>query len=72
MKDFTKEEYEKVPDESIFDIIEHINYCLDRLFDDKTKTHNDNVVDDLTYEEIIGVLQQSKNYLKNEIVYIGE
>lgn len=59
MKDFTKEELtashpSKEPKDSI-------DFCLGRLYEDETKNVCDEIVKDLTFEELIGALLQAKD-----------
>jgi hypothetical protein len=59
MKDFTEEQYsESRPD---VDICDGINFCLKQLFKDKEHGRDDEIVDSLTFEELIGVLLKAKD-----------
>lgn len=63
MKDFDKSELEA--SRPSIDLIEGIEYCLDGLFQDKTRKISDFVVDGLTFEELIGVLLLAKDAINN-------
>ena len=54
MKDYTKKQLQSSrPDKSSLECVE---FCLKQLFKDKTKLLGDEIVDKLTYEELIGTL----------------
>lgn len=62
MKDYTPEELKNNrPDKDVSDTIE---FCLGRLFLDKTKSILDKVCNGLTYEELIGSLLQAKDLVE--------
>lgn len=61
---FTMEQYhnEKTrPDTSINDTVEH---CLRALASEKKKDFNEDVVENLTFEELIGTLLQCRDLIK--------
>ena len=64
MKDFTREELElsgsalrDVPDDAI-------DFCLDQLFEDQTKSFQDDVCPGLSFEELIGALLKARERLR--------
>lgn len=62
MKDATKQELEAgrpAPDAE-----ELIQFCLDRLYEDRQHRVGDEVVKDLTFEELIGALLQARDELQ--------
>ncbi|HEY3379311.1 MAG TPA: hypothetical protein VGL77_17675 [Armatimonadota bacterium] len=64
MKDFTQIDLEATrPDTNVNDTIA---YCLNRLYADQTHTVGDEVVQGLSFEELIGTLLQARD-LCNEL-----
>ncbi len=43
-----------------------INFCLRKLYENKTKELKDEVVKGLTFEELIGALLQSKDAIQDD------
>ena len=61
MKDYTAEELEETrPDGEAKDLI---NFCLKRLYSDRKHSILNNVVDGMTYEELIGTLLKARDEL---------
>ena len=46
--------------------LEGINFCLKRLYEDKTKRIGEEVVANLTFEELIGVLLLARDKLRTK------
>ena len=62
MKDIDKNEIES--NRPSIDVIDGIDYCLDALYNDSSKSMDDFAVKGLKFEEIIGVLLLSKDEIK--------
>lgn len=73
MKNWTKKELEKAYKQSgrvtENDILEHLDFTLKHLYHDKTKRLQDDVVHNLTFEELIGILLDVKNLLGRQLEY---
>lgn len=69
MKNWTKKRLEKALEESgkNVDVVGGIDFCLKQLYRDKTKCLGDEVVYSLTFEELIGVLFDSRRYIQREL-----
>lgn len=65
MKDYTKEELAlgggQRPDK---EGIELLHFCLEMLYEDNTKSISNTIVNNLTYEELIGALLVAKEELE--------
>ncbi len=59
MKDYNKQVWEDSRPDS--DPIDAITYCLNCLYNDNSKTRDDEVVSRLTFEELIGGLLLAKD-----------
>lgn len=64
MKDFNREKYEEGRPQRR--AIATISHCLDRLFEDNTHTYEDQIVDGLNFEELIGALLQGRDLAEKE------
>lgn len=68
MKNWTKEKLEKALVESVEseDVVGGIDFCLKQLYQDKTKYLKDEIVHGLTFEELIGVLFDSRKTIQKK------
>jgi len=66
MKNWTKKRLEKALEESgtSEDVVDGIDFCLKQLYRDKTKCLEDEIVHSLTFEELIGVLFDSRKTIQ--------
>jgi hypothetical protein len=60
VKDYTREELEDAP--FLGDHPEWLQFCLDQLYADRQHRVTDEVVRNLTYEELIGALLVGRHY----------
>jgi len=68
MKDFNKRQIEQEMIKSDLDkndILEQIDFCLKRLYQDKKHFMVDEFVRGLSFEELIGALLDTKIFIKN-------
>ena len=69
MKNWTKKRLEKAFKESgttRMGIVDGIDFCLKRLYKDKTKRIEDEIVHGLNFEELIGVLLDSRKTIQGK------
>jgi|GEM_PF-3349050 len=59
MKNTTKDRLEK--SRPTIDAHKAIKYCLDQLYFDKTRSYDEHVLGDLTFEELIGALLMGRD-----------
>jgi hypothetical protein len=64
MKDYTKKQYSE--SRPTLDAPDCINYCLHHLFADKKHVRGDEIVKNLTFEELIGALLSAKDVLDKQ------
>ncbi|MDW7774495.1 MAG: hypothetical protein SCH71_16545 [Desulfobulbaceae bacterium] len=65
MKDIKKEDVENdLPEESP---LYGINYCMDKLYKDKTKESDDDVVEGLMYYELLAALTLAQKCLMKHV-----